>query len=62
MIPIRKPLEAIGAEVGYDSINRVVTAFKDNVSIIVNCKNFLYKVASQKCTLLQVHFVQCCKL
>ena len=28
----------------------------------VNCKNFSYKVASQKCTLLQVHFVQCCKL
>ncbi len=30
--------------------------------LFVNCKNFLYKVASQKCTLLQVHFVQCCKL
>ncbi|MDD4781726.1 MAG: copper amine oxidase N-terminal domain-containing protein [Tissierellia bacterium] len=43
MIPIRKPLEAIGAEVGYDSINRVVTAVKDNVSIIIPIdKNIIY--------------------
>ena len=43
MIPIRKPLEAIGAEVGYDSINRVVTAVKDNVSIIIPIdKNIIF--------------------
>lgn len=33
MIPLRKPLEAIGAEVSYDNINRVVTAVKDNITV-----------------------------
>lgn len=35
MIPIRKPLEAIGAEVNYDNNNRFVTAVKDNIIVKV---------------------------
>jgi len=43
MIPLRKPLEAIGAEVDYDSINRVVTAVKGNIIVKVPVdKNVIY--------------------
>jgi len=35
MIPLRKPLEVIGAEVSYDNINHVVTAVKGNITIKV---------------------------
>lgn len=35
MLPLRRPLEAIGAEVSYDHINGVVTAVKDNISVKV---------------------------
>jgi chitinase len=35
MIPLRKPLEAIGAEVSYDNENRVVTAEKYNIVVKV---------------------------
>ena len=43
MIPIRKPLEVIGAEVGYDSINRLVSAVKGNTSIIIPIdENIIY--------------------
>lgn len=33
LIPLRKPLEAIGAQVSYDDHKRLVTATKDNVSV-----------------------------
>lgn len=33
MIPIRKPLEAIGAQISYDNVNRVVIAVKDNITV-----------------------------
>lgn len=43
MIPLRKPLEAIGAEVSYDNINRVVTAVKDEITVKVPIdKNIIY--------------------
>lgn len=43
MIPLRKPLEAIGAEVEYDNINRVVTAVKNDVEIKIPIdKNVMY--------------------
>lgn len=43
MIPLRKPLEAIGAEVDYDNINRVVTAVKGNIIVKVPVdKNVIY--------------------
>lgn len=43
MVPLRKPLEAIGAEVDYDNINRVVTAVKDNITVKVSIdKNMIY--------------------
>ena len=35
MIPLRMPLEAIGANVSYDHINGAVTAVKDTISIKV---------------------------
>jgi hypothetical protein len=43
MIPLRKPLEAIGAEVDYDNINRVVTAVKGNIIVKVPVdRNVIY--------------------
>lgn len=43
MIPLRRPLEAIGAEVDYDNISRVVTAVKDNVEVKIPIdKNVIY--------------------
>ncbi len=43
MIPIRKPLEAIGAEISYDNINRVVTAVKGDITVKVTVdKNIIY--------------------
>lgn len=43
MIPLRKPLEAIGVEVSYDNISRVVTAVKDNVTVQIPInKNIIY--------------------
>jgi GH18 family chitinase len=43
MIPLRKPLEAIGAEVDYDNINCVVTAVKGNIIVKVPVdKNVIY--------------------
>jgi GH18 family chitinase len=43
MIPIRKPLEAIGAELTYDNIGRVVTAVKNDVTVKVPIsKNIIY--------------------
>ncbi|NMA50197.1 MAG: hypothetical protein GX947_10625 [Tissierellia bacterium] len=33
MIPLRKPLEAIGAKVTYDEINRMVRAEKDDITV-----------------------------
>lgn len=35
MIPLRKPLEAIGAEVSYDNVNCVVTAIKGDITVRV---------------------------
>ncbi len=43
LIPFRKPLEAIGADVGYDNINRVATAVKGNISVKIPIdKNTVY--------------------
>lgn len=43
MIPLRKPLEVIGADVSYDNINRVVTAVKDDITVKVPIsKNIIY--------------------
>lgn len=43
MIPIRKPLEAIGAEVSYDGITKIVKAVKDNITVEVPIdKNIIY--------------------
>lgn len=43
MIPVRKPLEAIGAEVSYDNINRVVTAVKGGTTVKIPIgKNIVY--------------------
>lgn len=40
LVPLRKPLEAIGAQVSYDSKNGVVTAVKDQieVKVVIGCK------------------------
>ncbi len=43
MVPLRKPLEAIGADVKYDNSNRVVTAVKDDITVKVPIdKNIIY--------------------
>lgn len=43
MIPIRKPLVAIGAEVSFDSVTRVVKAVKDGIIVEVPIdKNIIY--------------------
>ncbi len=43
MIPLRKPLEAIGVEVSYDNYNRVVTATKDETKVKIPIdKNIIY--------------------
>lgn len=43
MVPLRKPLEAIGADIKYDNINRVVTAVKDDTTVKVPIdKNIIY--------------------
>lgn len=43
MIPLRKPLEAIGAEVSYDNVNRVVTAVKENITVRIPInKNIIF--------------------
>lgn len=43
MIPLRKPLEAIGAKISYDSKNHMVTAQKDGttIKIVVGERNIL---------------------
>ncbi len=43
MIPLRKPLEAIDADVSYDGISRVVTAVKDDTIVKIPIdKNIIY--------------------
>ena len=43
MLPLRKPLEAIGAKVSYDQINRVVTTVKNDISIKIPInENIIY--------------------
>lgn len=43
MIPIRKPLEAIGAKISYDNVNRIVTVVKDNITVKVPIdENIIY--------------------
>ncbi|WP_313370695.1 glycosyl hydrolase family 18 protein, partial [Sedimentibacter sp.] len=43
MIPLRKPLESIGAAVSYDADKREVTAVKDNITVIVPIdQNYIY--------------------
>ena len=43
MVPLRKTLEAIGADISYDNINRVVTAVKDGTTVKVPIdKNIIY--------------------
>jgi hypothetical protein len=43
MIPLRKPLETIGAKISYDNTNRVVTAMKDAIKVKIPIdKNIIY--------------------
>lgn len=43
MIPIRKPLEAIGAEVSYDDVTKAVKAVKDGITVeVLIDRNIIY--------------------
>lgn len=48
MIPIRKPLEAIGAEVSFDNVNRIVTAVKDDITVKVPIDENVIYINGQK--------------
>ena len=48
MIPLRKPLEAIGAMVSFDENNRVVTAVKNNITVQVTIGEKAIYVNGQK--------------